>query len=530
MLRKLSKIFISLILMLTLSVTALACTNDGGEVEETKAPIEKLRYTDGVHEFTAPDIEGKWLLKDGATDYQLLVPATADSVINTALEEFKILFKRATNIDLLTIKDNQTTWSEEAKYISFGINEYQKAAGVEYDQIGIKEDGIRIITKGNSIFLLGGVGMGVVYAVYDFMEIYFNYDFYYRNCLEIDTDVKNAPLKAFDVTDVPDIGFRNISNTTTNNTVYDVDAKALGETVATDIKNIKPRFRTVSTQNDYLLPIYTEFFESYAEASASGKPSGRIHNVLEYCPPEHPDCEANWFSDGGNQLCYNARGDEESLIRMKDYCARKICNSLKIFPRDRSPFMNKVTLTIEDYTTHCNCNTCATQMKEDANSRCGAIIRFCNDVRKLVDDWMAEPENEPYRRETLELVFFAYSAIPNPPAYYNEDDNSWTVAENCEMAEGVGVYLASAGKLDGSIYHEGSLAYRNRVDGWASLSDILWIWAYTQDSKNATYFIDNLSFMNTDAFQYYAASGVSFFFDEKNDTGTNNTCFKKLAA
>ena len=179
MLKKLSKIFISLILMLTLSVTALACTNDGGEVEETRAPIEKVRYTDGVHEFTAPDIEGKWLLKDGATDYQLLVPAASDSVINTALEEFKILFKRATNIDLLIVKDSQTTWSEEAKYISFGINEYQKAAGVEYDQIGIKEDGIRIITKGNSVFLLGGVGMGVVYAVYDFMEIYFNFDFYY---------------------------------------------------------------------------------------------------------------------------------------------------------------------------------------------------------------------------------------------------------------------------------------------------------------------------------------------------------------
>ena len=528
MLKKLSKIFISIILMLTLSVTALACTNDGDIIDETKEPIEKLSYTEGVHEFNATDIEGEWLVKDGKTDYQLLVPATANSVINKALEEFKLLFKRATNIDLLTTKDNQVTWSEDAKYISFGLNEYQEQAGIEYDQIGLKEDGIKIITKGKSIFLLGGVGMGVVYAVYDFMEIYFNYDFYYRNCLEIDTDVKNAPLKNFDVTDIPDIGYRDVSHATGSSTVYDVDAKALGETAGTDIKNINYRYRQVTSANDYLLPIYQDFYDSYSEASASGKPSARIHNVLEYCPPDHPDCEANWFSDGGNQLCYTARGDEASLIRMKEYCARKICNSLYMFPRERSPLMNKVTLTIEDYTTHCNCTTCAQQMKEDANSRCGAIIRFCNDVRALVDEWMNQPENEPYKRENLQLVFFAYSAIPNAPAFYNEEEDTWEAAPNCEFAEGVGVYLAAGGNGDAGVYHEDNQAYRNQIDSWSAISDILWIWAYTGYHRNSTYFADTLSFMNTDGFQYYTERGCEYFFDEKNDTGTNTTGFKKL--
>ena len=150
MIKKLSRLIISIMLMLTLSVTAFACTDTGDGEEETRNPIEKVRYTEGVHDFTSPDIEGEWLVKDGVTDYQLLISAKADSIINTALSEFKLLFKRATNIDLLTVKDDQVTWSEDAKYISFGINDYQQEAGIEYDQIGIKDDGVRIITKGKT--------------------------------------------------------------------------------------------------------------------------------------------------------------------------------------------------------------------------------------------------------------------------------------------------------------------------------------------------------------------------------------------
>lgn len=534
MLKKLSRLLISVLLMLTLAVTAFACTQEGtgGEVEETMDPIEKVRYTDGVHEFTAPDIEGKYLLKDGMTDYAVVLPKTLDKIQTVAFEEFKLLFARATGITTLkVVRDTDVTYSEDAKYISIGNTSYIEQAGIEWNTTiaaELKEDGVRIITKGNSIFLLGGPGAGVIYAVYDFMTICFNYEFYYRNCLEIDTNVKNLPLKDFDVTDIPDIGYRTVSTGGGKAAASAIDNMALGETAIQDVANANYRMREPNNGNDYLLPIYQDFYSSYHEASTSGKSNARIHNVMEYCPPDHPDCEPEWFSDGGNQLCYNARGDEESLKRMKDYCARKICNSLEIFPRESSPFMNKVTLTIEDYTTHCNCTTCAQQMVEDDGSRCGAIIRFCNDVRAQVDEWMAQPENEPYRRETLQLVFFAYSAIPNPPAHFDEETQEWVAANNCELADGVGVYLAASGSTTDSIYHEKNIGYKNHLDGWASISDILWLWQYAGWQSNCTYFKDALSFMNSDTFQYFVAAGAEYLFDEKVDTGTNNTGFKKL--
>ncbi len=534
MLKKIFNTIITVLLLITLSVTAFACTNDEGVVEETMDPIEKVRYTEGVHDFTAPDIEGEWLVKDGVTDYAIVLPKTLDTILTKAYEEFKLLFARATNITTMSVvRDTEVTWSEDVKYISIGNNAFVETADVEFDSsiaATLKNDGTRIITKGKTIFLLGGPGCGVIYSVYDFMSIYFNYEFYYRNCLEIDTGVKDVPLKAFDVTNIPDIGYRTVSTGigTVSGGASAIDNMALGATAIQDVENRNYRMREPDNGNSYLLPIYQDFYDSYHEASTSGKPSARIHNVMEYCPPDHPDCEPEWFSDGGHQLCYTARGDDESRKRMVEYCARKICNSLYIFPRASSPFMNKVTLTIEDFTSHCNCTTCAQQTAQDDNSRCGAIIRFCNDVRAIVDDWMAQPENEPYRRDTLELVFFAYSAIPNPPAHFNEETGEWEAAPNCEMAEGVGVYLAASGSTTDSMYHERNIGYKNHLDGWNSLTDILWLWQYAGWQSNCTYFEDSLSFMNSDTFQYFAASGAEYFFDEKVDTGTNNTCFKKL--
>ena len=531
MLKKLSRLFITIILILTLSVTAFACTDDAGIVEETAEPIDKIVYNEGVHDFTAPDIEGEWLVKDGVTDYTIVLPITMDFIVTKALEEFKILFEKATNITTISVvKESDVTWTEDGKYISIAQNAFFESADIEFDPVPLKNDGTRIITKGKSIFLLGGPGVGVVYAVYDFMSIYFNFEHYYRNCMEIDTNVKNVPLKNFDVTNIPDIGYRTVSTGLGSSVggATAIDSMALGAYAAQEVDSFNYRMREPHNGNSYLLPIYQDFYDNYSEASTSGKPSARIHNVLEYCPPGHPDCEAEWFSDGGNQLCYTARGNEESRDRMVKYCAAKICNSLEIFPRASSPLMNKVTLTIEDYTSHCNCTTCAQQMVADDNSRCGAIIRFCNEVRAIVDEWMAQPENEPYRRDTLELVFFAYSAIPNAPAHLDEETGEWVAAANCEMADGVGVYLATMGSKTDSIYHEKSTAYRQHLDSWSSLTDIVWLWTYAGHQSNCTYFSDVLTSMNNDTFNYFAAVGCEYWFDEKVDTGTNNTGFKKL--
>ncbi len=538
--KKLFRNLITLLLLLTISVSAVACTGNDDESERQPERV-KVKYTDGIHRFSHPNIDGKYILKDGVTDYALVIPSSPSTIEKNAISEFEYIFKMATNFgSFKTVTDDEVTYSDDAKYISFGRNKYLESSGLEYDLNELETDGVRILTKGNSVFLFGGVANGVIYAVYDFMQICFNYEFYYRNCVEIDKNVKNVPLKDFDVTDVPDIGgYRTIhtgESRSFNRTPTDVDYLVWGEDAVYNCDMRLYRDRTVGTS---MINIYPDFPKTLSEATGGQA----IHNVMEYIPQDKQGqeivgeingkklgglVEGNWLSQN-KQLCYTAHGDEESLKRMKQFCADKIINSLYLHPVKDYPTSNFVTLTIEDEGQHCNCSECSRQMAQDANSKCGAIIRFLNDVRVLVDEWMYQPENEAYCRPQLQLTFFAYSAIPNPPVTYNEDEQCWEPAPNCEMIDGVGVYLAHMGDKRGSvIYSSNSQKYRDYFDGWGTLTDIMWIWNHTTESNNTTYFMDSLSSLNGDSYQYYAEAGVEYFFDEKVDQGTGNTRFMKL--
>ena len=206
----------ALALLLCASFSTVGCKN-GGESSslenETVNVFNGPSYT-GIHDFTAPDVTAEeYILKNGVFEYTLVIPETPSNALEVARQEFVLLFKHATGVTISSIvRDNNVRYDENAKYISFGDNEYTKSANIEYDKQALKNDGGRIITKGKSIFLLGGLDTGVITAVYDFMQICFHYEYYYRNCIQIDTGVTNLKLKNFNVTDVPDIDNRYVSH------------------------------------------------------------------------------------------------------------------------------------------------------------------------------------------------------------------------------------------------------------------------------------------------------------------------------
>ena len=91
-----------------------------------------------------------------------------------------MLFKRATNIEIASVRDDSgdpILTDDNAKRISIGetslitsmTQEEQLAFG--YDKSILGSDGVRIITKNNTVYILGGSFYGVLYSVYDFMTI-----------------------------------------------------------------------------------------------------------------------------------------------------------------------------------------------------------------------------------------------------------------------------------------------------------------------------------------------------------------------
>ena len=294
MFKKLSKLLVIFSIILSLSLSLIACGGDDEEVQALPEFVNLQAYTEGIHDFTNEDSATEWLVKDGKTDYVLYAPAVQSDDMKAAVEEFQLLFYDATGINIPCILDTSPA-VENGKYISLGENSLFESVYVEdgfegydankhitvseYDKANLKEDGVRMLTKGKTVYLLGGLlEDGVVNAVYTFMNLHFNYEYFYRNCITIDKNVTDEKLKIFNVKDVPDIN-RRVYNVNWYSTVYDVIRNADANTGLefADIKNRQRRSRLTGAQREDFLPAYDR--EDYGATTHAF-----IHNVQEFFP------------------------------------------------------------------------------------------------------------------------------------------------------------------------------------------------------------------------------------------------------
>ena len=199
---------ISVTLGLVFDFSFASCTlNNGGG---TNGPIEtveneypRLTFT-GAHNFTATDTD-KYLVKNGATNYKIVVPdGTLSSRLNKAKTEFVYLFAQATGITLDVVSDAGLTHNANNCYISLGETNLLATSGITVDKEYLGSEGARIVTQGNTIFLFGGGDFGTQYAVYTFMEQNFHMEQYTATVMAIDK-VTDFKLKQYDITDLPDL-------------------------------------------------------------------------------------------------------------------------------------------------------------------------------------------------------------------------------------------------------------------------------------------------------------------------------------
>ena len=175
-------------------------------VQTVEKPVDKSTF-EGVHDFTMTETSN-YLVKDGKTDYKLVVAEELAAIETQAKEEFITLFQQATGIKMPTMKATDMKHDPNGKYICLGENDMFADSGIEIDKEALTSEGVRIVTKDQTVYIVGGGYYGTLYAVYDFMQLTFNYEQYYLDCMEIETGVKEKKLYNYDVTDIPDIAKR----------------------------------------------------------------------------------------------------------------------------------------------------------------------------------------------------------------------------------------------------------------------------------------------------------------------------------
>ncbi len=505
------KIIALLLSALCVCSFATGCNKDPNPEAGTGIAKEKYRYTDGVHDFTAPETD-EYMVENGKSDYKILLPAEMDSNLIVAEQELKFFFKEATGVTLNTVVESEAglTHSPDAKYISLGATKMLESSEIEIDNQLLGTQGLRIATKDKTVYVTGASTVGTLNGVYGLLNILFDYEQYAYDCYNIN-ETNNLKLRDFDVTDVPDIEMRCSSWMLLEN----------------NPENLQYRLR-MRGNGEYILPVGD---------TENGESEATIHNSSNVLPKDAPTSRSSWFSDQSGtgadniQICYTAHGIQEDYEAMVERIAYVIERSLIKYTPDKYPLRNVVTFTIEDNsTTMCRCEHCvAAQAKYGAQS--GAAIVLCNNVRAELEEWMNKPENAAYKRDDLTLVFFAYAAFVEAPAHYDEAQGKYVINHpDLQMRDDVGVYYAISNGLNYqlNIYDEVSKEGVENSLKWFDISSSVYLWTYDANFGNYLFRTAGTNFYDTDAYQFFAAGGARFMYNQCDWSGANATSFQML--
>ena len=434
-------------------------------------------FTDGVHVYDYEETD-KHVVKNGQSDYKIVLSATPSSREKLASEELVHFFEEATGIILPIVSDSEIVYNEGNKVICLGQNAYYEQAkalnsGLSTEGKNLENDGFMIETVGNGIFIFGDYAEGALFGVYRYLALEFNYDCYSNTAYRLDKGVKNVTLKDFSVIDVPDYRFRSCGYF--------------------HILNADP----------------TEYRMGFDHGEGYAIGSNSAHTSFTYLPKEtYQSAHPKWYSVDGTQLCFYARGDaneyeamlNEMLEVMKEY-----------FKTDDGLFFR---IGHADSLTWCTCSSCkASEAKYGANS--ASVIIFANKLAEKMDAWLATEEGKPYARDyRITVLAYGPSSTLRPPAVKDESTGEWKPASNDVVcgARVVPWYAPLEIDYNYTIFEKKNQQYLEYFYGWASLSKEMSLYLY---STNYKYFLTPTAFFEQlqGMYQLGAAADGYFVFD-----------------
>lgn len=390
-----------------------------------------------------------YLIKDGKTDYQVVVPEDCSSVINTAVGELTGLFYEATGISLSVIDDTAAT--EGGKYISLGKTSLLQATsvvdGITY--AALNTDGYRIATVDGNIYLAGYGDYGTLYAVYDLLGDLFHYEFFYTDIYDLDTGVKEVKLRSYDVKECPDIPMR----------IYGWGYQ---------LENVQTTNRQrIRNWNDFFIPVNGRNWHNTTSGFIPVKDYG-----------EHSD----WYSDdtAKTQMCYTAHGNAEEYEELIEHLSSTIVKLL-----EDNPTKSVVSITQEDSPVWCKCKTC-NSYKEKYGSDSAAPVILCNKVADRVGELWREAHDGEDRENGYDILYFAYRSTIQPPTKHLDevDENGKSIFKN----EHTSAFFACS-EMDSTqpLTATVNKSLIDYIKDWQNITDRFYWWTYHDNYRQ--YFV-----------------------------------------
>lgn len=387
------------------------------------------------------------LVEKRNSSYKIVVPDGAGNYVNTAATELQFFLEESTGVTLDVVKESQIGGAD--KIISLGNTQNAKNGNVSATYAELGEQGFKIKTVGDDLYIVGAKEIGVLYGVYGFLESSLNYDFFFKDVYTIDK-VETLPLYKFDVTDVPDIGIR----------CYTYGFQRYDVTTAN-------RMRVINNDT-----IFARVAGSYN------------HNSLDILPMEEfgeegsVEKHAEWYAASKEQLCFTAHGDETSFARMVEVTSDKMFNALNL---DAYKTYDILSMCLEDIQNKwCSCDACSDMINNIGYGAASTtIVNFLNHVCVALEDKL-KAAGDP-RAETFTLYTFAYFECVNAPVSIGED-GAYVFDESMRMNSHFVPYFAPIKEdytVDFSTTDSAEIMRR-----WSAISENMFFWGYNSYFNN----------------------------------------------
>jgi len=360
-----------------------------------------------------------YLVKNGKTDFQIVLPDMPQPVEQTAAMELKTYLDTITGINWRIALEKDV--AENAPQILVGNSARAKKIFPEIDPEKIPYDGLEIHLKKNKLLLTGHHQRGTLYAVNTFLEDVLGVR-WWTSTEQTIPKYKTFRLKPLKISYAPKLIYREASYK---------DA-------------LDPVFATRMKCNGHWTRIVPEY--------------GGHHHIVHWChsfflliPPEkyfadHPE----WFSeiDGIRkheraQLCLT--NDE-----MRQELTKNAIESLRTNPGARF-----ISISQNDWTGFCTCEKC-NKVVEEEDSQSGPIVRFVNAV--------AEDIEKEFPDVLVETLAYWYSR--KPPRHVKPRHN--VVIRLCTIE------CSFVQPLTG----EQNQSFRDDMEGWSKIAQQLFVWDY----------------------------------------------------
>ena len=473
------KILIFLLaLVLTVSAFACGCNSSGEKPGENGGGSVNppVVYTD------------KELVKNGASEYKIVIPAAASNKEELAASEFNDIFALSTGFELPVINDAGLTYSKNDKYILIGLNSLSESLGIKPERSELGEQGYIVKTIDSSVVITGATknGFGTLYGVYEFMSYQVDFECYaedetfveqYRDCKLVSVDIKDKP----DIENVIVCGDAYVSN-----------------------MQFQYRNRFVSLTNDLFVGRTTPYHSSF------------FYLPKETYAKDHP----KWYSDAQDQICYYAHGDEKEYKALVDTLFDILVDVVK-----ENENIQHIGFNIEDTTTFCTCATCTAKKLQYNGANSAGCIILMNNISKRFEE--ARKTDDALKDRILDFCFFAYKETFLAPARYDEATGKYVpVANEVVCRDDVYPFVCTfnANRAE-TLTSSKNASAKATIDAWGALSDHIAFWTYTENYNDYLAPRDCITMMQEN-YKYISSFNPIFYKEESQGVNYNGTGFQ----